>query len=313
MKTAHIPLCAVACPSIDPTQCHVKVLVAVATHTVTRQGPPEIRSESGRRTFTDCSTASTYSPAWNSLGRFNGRDRQGITARSPTLGSFRERRYPDPLPPIREKRVPCGRSTRSATPVAATHRKKVHGTGSQRFRDNSSLPASRRESTVSSQASAEVKILRWPTEARERERYRQLGVPRILVLEESVPAPRLDILEDCVRQPIASDDLLGRAEALRARALSTIPVVDSADVLRFGGTWLSLSPIDAGLVRLLVASFQSVVTRDKLIAAGWPRSPARRNALDLRILGLRRRIAPLDLRICTIWKKGYLLDRSRGT
>jgi two-component system, OmpR family, response regulator len=154
----------------------------------------------------------------------------------------------------------------------------------------------------------DVKILSWPAEARERDRYRNMGVPVILVIDDTAPPPRLGVLEDYVHQSAAVDDLHSRAEVLQKLAKSTIPVVDYSDVLRFGGGWLSLSPIDARLTRVLVDSFQSVVPRQQLINAGWPGTAPRRNVVDLRIFRLRRRILPLSLFICTVRSKGYMLD-----
>lgn len=159
----------------------------------------------------------------------------------------------------------------------------------------------------------DVKILSWPAEARERDRYRDLGIPVILVVDGSVPPPRLGVLEDVVRQPVTPDDLRSRAETLRALAKSTIPVIDYTGLLRFGGGWLSLSETDARLMRILVDSFQSVVSRDALIEAGWPGQHPRRNTVDLRIFRLRRRLLPLGLSICTVWSKGYLLDHASET
>ncbi len=155
----------------------------------------------------------------------------------------------------------------------------------------------------------EVIILNWPAEARERDRYKRMGVPIILVGADSAPPPGLGMLEDYVRQPIAPEDLRSRVEALETLARATIPVVDGAGVLRFGGGWLSLSAADARMMEVLVDSFQSVVSRADLIEAGWPESPPKRNAVDLRIFRLRKRIRPLGLSICTVWSKGYLLDR----
>ena len=43
--------------------------------------------------------------------------------------------------------------------------------------------------------------------------------------------------------------------------------------------------------------------------AGWgDEMSANRNALDLRILRLRRRLAAMGLRIVTVWGKGYILE-----
>nr|WP_272924017.1 winged helix-turn-helix domain-containing protein [Streptomyces sp. SID3343] len=88
-----------------------------------------------------------------------------------------------------------------------------------------------------------------------------------------------------------------------------MPSIDREGVLRFGGRRLSLSPAEADLMRVLVESFQEVVPRDSLVRRVWPGDCAqRRNALDLRILRLRRRIGCLQLSIRTAWGRGYLLD-----
>lgn len=59
---------------------------------------------------------------------------------------------------------------------------------------------------------------------------------------------------------------------------------------------------------MLTAHYQSLVRREQLIAECWGGGPPSRNALDLRMLRLRRRIEPLNLVIRTVWGKGYLLD-----
>lgn len=66
---------------------------------------------------------------------------------------------------------------------------------------------------------------------------------------------------------------------------------------------------EATIMTALVESFQNVVPRKKLVECGWGKaSPEHRNALDLRILRLRRRIAPLNLEIVTVWGRGYMLE-----
>lgn len=59
----------------------------------------------------------------------------------------------------------------------------------------------------------------------------------------------------------------------------------------------------------LVENFQRVVPRMALVERGWGKaSDQYRNALDLRILRLRRRITPLALEIKTVWGRGYMLE-----
>ena len=52
----------------------------------------------------------------------------------------------------------------------------------------------------------------------------------------------------------------------------------------------------------------AVVTRDALSRAGWPDGAPGRNALDVHVLRLRRRVAPLGLVIRTVRSRGYLLE-----
>lgn len=120
----------------------------------------------------------------------------------------------------------------------------------------------------------------------------------------------LNPLEDWVRPPISREDFKARRAALEARARAgALPSIDAEGVLRFGGRRLSLSPAEADLMRVLVGSFQEVVSREGLVRKVWADDgQQRRNALDLRILRLRRRLGPLRLSIRTAWGRGYLLD-----
>ena len=50
------------------------------------------------------------------------------------------------------------------------------------------------------------------------------------------------------------------------------------------------------------------MSRDQLAKAGWPRGAPGRDALDVHMLRLRRRIAPIGLAIKTVRSRGYLLE-----
>lgn len=156
----------------------------------------------------------------------------------------------------------------------------------------------------------DVKVLHLPTDTPELERCRALGIPRLILVESPAPPPVcVDVLEDWVRMPADRDDVSARKAALRFRATSGVPVLEPGGVLHFGGRSLPLAPADAALLAPLLASYQSSVRRDVLLDLLWP-GPGhpRRNALDLRILRLRRRIAPVGLVVRTVWGTGYLLD-----
>lgn len=156
-----------------------------------------------------------------------------------------------------------------------------------------------------------VELVRWPAESDRRQQLVEAGVPLILVVEGRVEPPICTYMyEDWVRPPISREDLQARRTTLLARALAnTVPAIDPDDVLRFGRQRLCLSPAEATLMRALLSSHGSVVDRTILIELLWPGcSTARRAALDLRILRLRRRIMPLQLTIRTVWGRGYMLE-----
>lgn len=157
----------------------------------------------------------------------------------------------------------------------------------------------------------EVVLLRWPEEADRLTRVRATGAPRLLLVgpEAEPPAP-IDCLEDWVRLPAEDRDLQARVATLSARAEREPagPEIDEDGLLRYRGAWVSLSPVERALTAALVERFGAVVGRDALAARAWPRGAPTRNALDVHVLRLRRRIAPLDLEVRTIRSRGYLLQ-----
>lgn len=63
----------------------------------------------------------------------------------------------------------------------------------------------------------------------------------------------------------------------------------------------------------LLERMGAVVSREQLSRAGWPGGAPGRNALDVHVLRVRRRIAPLGLAIRTVRSRGYLLELSTET
>ena len=86
------------------------------------------------------------------------------------------------------------------------------------------------------------------------------------------------------------------------------PELDPDGVLRFGDVWAPLPPVEARLMTALLDRFGAVVSRDQLARSGWPKGAPGRNALDVHVLRLRRRITPLGLAIKTVRSRGYLLE-----
>jgi two-component system, OmpR family, response regulator len=158
----------------------------------------------------------------------------------------------------------------------------------------------------------DIVLVRWPAEESRRVELRDDRVPRLLLVDQGVPPPQsADDLEDWVRVPADEVDLHARVENLHRRARTRTqvePVLDSDGVLRVNGTWVSLPPVEARLTGALLTRYGSVVSRDALASSGWPEGAPGRNALDVHVLRLRRRIAPLGLTIRTVRSRGYLLE-----
>lgn len=157
----------------------------------------------------------------------------------------------------------------------------------------------------------DVKVLRWPKEQGKRELYRDLGWYRLLVVDPGAPAPVCtDEREDWIRAPIAKEDFEARMAALRARANNSGPHLDDNRVLHFANRAVPLSPAEAELLGVLIRNFGSLVERSRLEERTTAEGPRSRNTLDLRIMRLRRRIAPLGLVVRTDRGRGYVLDRA---
>lgn len=156
----------------------------------------------------------------------------------------------------------------------------------------------------------DIHLLRWPAESARRERLRSLGVSRLLIVERgSTPPECCDILEDWVRPPVPREDLQARIDTLRQRARTHHPPhLDQDGLLHRGRLAVAVSPAEAALLELLIANFGALVLREdlgeRLSDAG---TPVTRNALDLHIKRLRKRITPLGLVIHTAWGRGYRL------
>jgi hypothetical protein len=158
----------------------------------------------------------------------------------------------------------------------------------------------------------DVVLLRWPLEEPRRQRLAAEERMRLLLVEGGAAAPRCeDCLEDWIRVPADEADLRARIDALTRRHHvhgQDRPVLDLDGLLRFSGGWVSLPPVEARLTGALLERYETVVSRDQLARAGWPKGAPGRNALDVHVLRLRRRIAALDLSIKTVRSRGYLLE-----
>ena len=79
-------------------------------------------------------------------------------------------------------------------------------------------------------------------------------------------------------------------------------------LLWFRGRWVSLSPVERSLADGLVERFGAVTGRESLRKRAWPEGLPSRNALDVHMVRLRRRIAELALEVRTVRSRGYLMQ-----
>ena len=163
----------------------------------------------------------------------------------------------------------------------------------------------------------DVVLVRWPDDADRREVLSTAGVPRLLLVREGVDPPStVDCLEDWIRVPADERDVRFRADSLTRRRTSHTPDrpdLDEHGVLRFRGRWVPLPPVEARLTAALLDRLGAVVSREALSRAGWPAGAGGRNALDVHVLRLRRRLDGVGLAIRTVRARGYLLEPANNS
>jgi DNA-binding response OmpR family regulator len=159
-----------------------------------------------------------------------------------------------------------------------------------------------------------VEVVLWPEDATRLSELRARGTARLLVVRDgTVPDPP-DCLEDWVAAGAPESELETRRSALarRAELHGVAPLLDRDGLLRHRDHWVSLSPVEQALTASLLDRFGAVVARDTLALRAWPDGLPTRNALDVHVLRLRRRIAPLGLEIRTVRARGYLMQPANG-
>lgn len=161
----------------------------------------------------------------------------------------------------------------------------------------------------------DITLVRWPEQEATRVALRAERRPRVLLLNPTTPAPDPeDDLEDWVRIPVAEADLRARVRWLAHRVgaapsrADAGPHLDDDGLFRVGEGWVALPPVEHRLARALLDRRDAVVSREALSQAGWPHGAPGRNALDVHVLRLRRRLAPLQVTIHTVRSRGYLLS-----
>ena len=160
----------------------------------------------------------------------------------------------------------------------------------------------------------DVVLVRWPEEREHIERLRASGTPRLLLVGTEAAAPKpFDALEDWIRLPAVDERRPGAGEhACRPGPSPSTQSSGRASTrtascgIRAGGS--RLSPVERALARALVDRFTAVVRRDTLGQVAWPSGESTRNALDVHMVRLRRRLLTVGLEVRTVRARGYLLQ-----
>jgi DNA-binding response OmpR family regulator len=157
----------------------------------------------------------------------------------------------------------------------------------------------------------DIEVLHWPTDQQRVDDLRERGVPRLLVIDDDGPPPDApDCLEDWIvpETPAREREMRQRALSRRAEMHGAVPVLDDDGLLHHHDKWVSLSPVEQSLAHAMLGRFGAVVSRDALADRAWPEGMPTRNALDVHVLRLRRRIEALGLEIRTVRSRGYVLQ-----
>lgn len=158
----------------------------------------------------------------------------------------------------------------------------------------------------------DITFVRWPVERDRLLELRQARMPRLILVDKDAPVPVVvDEYEDWVRVPAPEEDVRARVAGVSMRAQAAghrVPDIDEYGVVRFNGAHTSVPPVEARLAEVLIDRFGAVVGRSELSEAGWPGGHASRNALDVHVLRLRRRLGEAGLSIRTVRARGYMLE-----
>ena len=155
----------------------------------------------------------------------------------------------------------------------------------------------------------DVVLLRWPEESPRRAQLEQGARPRLLLVEPGEAPPDCrDPLEDWIRLPADDQDVRARLATLVTRSGLERPSLDDDGLLWFRGRWVSLSPVEQALAAGLLDRYGVVAGRDSLRKRAWPDGLPSRNALDVHMVRMRRRISVLALEVRTVRSRGYLLQ-----
>jgi Transcriptional regulatory protein, C terminal len=156
-----------------------------------------------------------------------------------------------------------------------------------------------------------VAMVEWPEGHEHLPDLDRRGIPRLLLVAPAITPPLCtDSLEDWVRLPVDESDLRARLSSLaeRQRVRMTL-TIDEHGVLRQDNTLVLLSPYEQRIAEVLIENFGTIVSREVIERRLWNEPDPSSIAMRVHISRLRKRIAPLGLKISCVVNVGYVLHR----
>jgi DNA-binding response OmpR family regulator len=158
----------------------------------------------------------------------------------------------------------------------------------------------------------DVVRVQWPAEVDRRLALRRQGVPRLLLVAEGeAPPDDIDVLEDWSRAGAAEQDIAARelTLVLRAARVPPPPHFDDDGLLRYGRSFVALSPLETRVATVLIDRLGHLVDSDTLARAGWPDGAPTPATMTMAMRRLRDRLHHAGLVLTVISSRGWMLDR----
>jgi two-component system, OmpR family, response regulator len=156
-----------------------------------------------------------------------------------------------------------------------------------------------------------VTLVEWPECQADLEDLARRGVPRLLLVAPTITPPLCtDSLEDWVRLPVDDTELRARLLALAERQrLRLALTIDEHGVPRQDNTLILLSPYEQRIAEVLIENFGTIVPKEVIERRLWSELDPSSIAMRVHISRLRKRIAPLGLKISCVVGVGYVMHR----
>jgi hypothetical protein len=155
-----------------------------------------------------------------------------------------------------------------------------------------------------------VELVHWPEELDRNRELAHSGQLRLLLVSPAAPPPPdWDPYMDWIRLPATDTDIWRRVIGLQHRVRQLPPPrLDEHGLLWREPSWVSLAPIEARILAVLLEKPGCVFSRERLERAAWPDRVTNAHSLTAYIKRLRRRIEPLGLAIRTVRQRGYFVE-----